>query len=110
MEQTNSLRESSGPGAAVAAIASIVWVAGSTIVGELDAPFKNWLKAVFTHHWIGKGIIAVAIFVFIFVIMTVFARKFARARSMQILQLLVWTSILSLFAIVGFYLYKDFFA
>jgi hypothetical protein len=27
------------------------------IAAELYAPFKNLLKNIFTHHWIGKGII-----------------------------------------------------
>lgn len=33
------------------------------IVAELFAPFKNGLKAAFGHHWIGKVVISIILFV-----------------------------------------------
>lgn len=39
------------------------------VAAELYEPFKNLLKSVFTHHWIGKGvIIALAFLVFGFLL------------------------------------------
>lgn len=32
------------------------------IVAELFGPFKDTLKSVFGHHWIGKGIIVLVVF------------------------------------------------
>ena len=32
------------------------------ISAELFEPFKNLLKAVFTHHWIGKAVLTAVIF------------------------------------------------
>jgi len=36
----------------------IIFIAAITIAAELYSPLKNWLKEIFSHHWIGKGIIA----------------------------------------------------
>lgn len=47
------------------AIVAIVTVTVITIVGELYAPFKDWLKSVFTHHWLGKSALAVMVFVLV---------------------------------------------
>ncbi len=33
------------------------------IVAELVEPFKESLKTVFTHHWIGKGILIIIAFI-----------------------------------------------
>ncbi len=33
------------------------------IVAEIFVPFKDTLKNIFTHHWIGKGVIIAAAFV-----------------------------------------------
>lgn len=32
------------------------------IVAELAEPFKNFLKTIFTHHWIGKAAIVILAF------------------------------------------------
>lgn len=47
----------------LSAIAAVVFIAVSTIIGELNPIFKGWLKDVFYHHWTGKGIIVAGIFV-----------------------------------------------
>ncbi|HLC45929.1 MAG TPA: hypothetical protein VJI67_03595 [archaeon] len=48
-------------GAAIAA-----WLlAAMIVIAELFAPFKDALKAAFTHHWLGKlVIVGIAFFVF----------------------------------------------
>ena len=47
---------------AISAVIAIVFITFAVIFGELYKPFKNWLAGVFNHHWIGKGVIAAAIF------------------------------------------------
>lgn len=45
-----------------AAIGAIVLVVVLTIVGELHAPLKNFLKDTFSHHWLGKSILSVVVY------------------------------------------------
>ena len=49
----------------VSAIITIIIITVMTILSEVKVPFKNWLQSMFYHHWIGKGVLALAIF-FIF--------------------------------------------
>lgn len=44
------------------AIAAVVFIAAATILAELYAPFKDFLKNNFYHHWVGKSVISLAIF------------------------------------------------
>ncbi|MBI2658407.1 hypothetical protein HYX08_06980 [Candidatus Woesearchaeota archaeon] len=44
------------------AAASAWLLAIMVITAELIAPFKNLLKALFTHHWIGKAVIVTTAF------------------------------------------------
>ena len=34
-----------------------------TIGGELQPSLKSWLQDTFSHHWVGKGLVAVAVFI-----------------------------------------------
>ena len=45
------------------ALASSAALAAAVIVAELFPPFKNFLTATFSHHWIGKTAIVIAFFV-----------------------------------------------
>ncbi len=36
----------------------IIFISAITIAADLYSPLKDWLKETFSHHWIGKGIIA----------------------------------------------------
>lgn len=42
---------------------TIIATAILTIISELNENIKNLLKNYFYHHWIGKGIIAIALFI-----------------------------------------------
>ena len=46
----------------ISAILTIVVIVILTVCGELDAGFKGWLTQTFSHHWIGKSIISVLVF------------------------------------------------
>jgi len=46
----------------VSAIVTLAAIVLLTIFGELSAEFKTWLARSFSHHWIGKSIISVLIF------------------------------------------------
>lgn len=50
------------------AIITIIFIATITIAADLIPSLKDWLKNVFTHHWVGKSILSLLIFfVFYFV-------------------------------------------
>lgn len=57
------------------AIATVLFVTAITIWGELHAPIKNWLAITFSHHWLGKSILSVAVFFVIAIIIFMFRRK-----------------------------------
>lgn len=44
--------------ATLATAVVIVFITAITIAAELAPQLKDWLKDSFSHHWIGKGIIA----------------------------------------------------
>jgi hypothetical protein len=48
--------------AAVGSIVASLLIVTLTIVGEEWAPLKDWLKNAFTHHWLGKGALSIAVF------------------------------------------------
>ena len=91
----------------LSAIAAIVTIVAITITGELYAPLKDWLKTTFTHHWLGKSIISIAVFAVVF-----FVSRLSIAVEDESENIGSFISALSVFAIlgthalVGFYLYE----
>ncbi len=50
------------PDSAILATAvAIIFITAITIAADLYSPLKNWLKDTFSHHWIGKGVLAAAL-------------------------------------------------
>ena len=83
------------------------WLLALLVVGaELAPAFKEWLKAVFWHHWIGKVAVTLGAFI-------VVGMLFSRARIRKIFSVDVdraaWWSVLgSLAAILLFYIWAYF--
>lgn len=46
----------------VSCMITIVVVTALTVAAEVSAPLKDWLKRLFFHHWVGKGVIALVVF------------------------------------------------
>jgi hypothetical protein len=86
----------------ISAIVTIIFVALITIFSELSPPLKDWLKATFIHHWIGKGIISIGIFS-IFGLLGIALPHKANANFW--LKVLSVITILGFLAILGFYMY-----
>ncbi|MEK7129303.1 MAG: hypothetical protein AAB858_03040 [Patescibacteria group bacterium] len=85
-------------------IVAIIAVTVITIVGELYAPFKDWLKGVFTHHWLGKSALAVIIFIFVsFVGNILFSREENRAK--WLLEALLYVALLATLFLMIFFFY-----
>ena len=47
----------------IGALVSVWFVVLVTVVGELYAPLKKWLADYHFHHWIGKSIWSVLVFI-----------------------------------------------
>ena len=47
----------------IAAIFTILYIPAITVAGELIKPLKDFLKNVFWHHWLGKSVILIAVFI-----------------------------------------------
>lgn len=92
----------------ISAIIAILFVVTATIVGELYSPFKNWLKEMFYHHWIGKGVLSVVIFVLLGFILKMFTKENNEDAVSAALYVLFWISLISALSIIGFYLYEVF--
>lgn len=44
------------------AIVSIIFLTILIVVADLEPAVKSWLKATFSHHWVGKGLLATIVF------------------------------------------------
>ena len=93
----------------IGAIGAVVFVAIATVGGELYSPFKDWLKESFWHHWVGKGILSVYLFLAIGAVLSFF-RLDGQDLMRWLLLALLWFTILGFVAIAGFYAYEAFFA
>ena len=92
---------------AISAGLAIITIAVLTIVGELYKPLKNWLKEIFYHHWVGKGVISFVGFYIVGYVLSLFVSG-NKDKEAAILLGLFWVSLLSALAIFGFYYYETF--
>lgn len=101
----------------ISAVVTIVFITAITIAGELYKvvgadgkmvnPIKDYLKALHGHHWVGKGVWAVALFVILSCILYFTLRNKKDDRSIAwTLSLLTWALILGTLAIFGFFTYE----
>ena len=86
---------------------TIVAVVFLTVFGELNPEFKAWLTQTFFHHWIGKSIISVLVFL-------VFIPIFYLLRLKQIsTAVLVWILVavanLSFGVLLAFFFFETYF-
>lgn len=51
--------------ATLATIIAILFITVITISGELLPPIKDWLKQTLFHHWVGKGVLGLLLWVLI---------------------------------------------
>lgn len=93
---------------ALASIVSILFITFATIFGEFNKPFKDWLALTFGHHWAGKSVLAVVIFFMVAVLHWVASLKMHAiaidTKVRRLLLVLFAVSILSSFAVIGFFI------
>lgn len=92
--------------AAVAAVAATAFVTVITIVADLQLPLKDWLKATFTHHWIGKGVLAAVVFVVVWLVMLAQKRQADDQQLSRGLMALTWTVVLGTVVLFGFFVFE----
>ena len=85
-------------------IITIASIAILTIIAELNEGIKNLLKNTFYHHWIGKGVIAIALFV----IFAHIIKLNIKQDTISLVNKLIITTILSGLAIVVFFTWHTF--
>lgn len=90
------------------AIISIIFVTIITILADLYLPLKDFLKAVFAHHWIGKGILAIAIFLIAALLINLTSYNIDDKKILKRLSTLLWISIISSLILMLFFLYEAF--
>lgn len=93
---------------AVSGICTVVFVTLLTVLADLAPALKDWLKAVFTHHWIGKGVLAAGLFGLIYLLALKTARDNSEESAAPLLRLLAWSAICGTIIIFAFFLWEAF--
>ena len=83
----------------IAAIVSIIYIPLITVSAELFPPLKDFLKNVFWHHWLGKSIILLLLFIATAAI----ASLFKKDDDNKYLPLITYLSFISSLAILLFF-------
>ncbi|MBI2120466.1 MAG: hypothetical protein HYT94_02465 [Parcubacteria group bacterium] len=93
-----------------AAAVTAVFVAGITLFAEFLPALKDWLKAAFTHHWLGKSALSAVVFVLAMFFGYFFPLKTDAETIRKRILLLVAVSAASALVIILFFGYEAFFA
>lgn len=94
----------------ISAIIVVVFIASITIAAELFPNLKSLLKDTFIHHWVGKGVLAVLLFLILAFLYNLFKCEHEREKTAILLLTLAVVTVLCFFIILGFYLYLTFLA
>ncbi len=89
-----------------AAIAAVIFVVVITISANIYLPIKDWLKNVFTQHWIGKSILSAAVFIVIGIISFLLPIRADEEKIGRLLKILSWLLVVGLLAIFAFFIYE----
>lgn len=90
----------------IAVIVSSLFVATITVIADLVLPIKDWLKNTYGHHWVGKGIWVLILFVFFTVTSYPFLRKNSCDLSPKMVYAAGHFALVSTLIITAFFLYE----
>lgn len=82
-------------------ILTIVTIVFLTVFGELNPGFKAWLANAFSHHWIGKSVISVLVFLVLTTFFNVL--KLPKISTVFLIWLLVVVANLSFGILLAFF-------
>ena len=91
---------------AYSASITIVVVVAVTTLGELSAPFKNWLTGFTGHHWITKSWLSLIIFALCYGVFRITRPSVNESQTNKALLVLEVITILGFLAILGFFVYE----
>lgn len=92
----------------LSAIITIIFLTVIIITADLYLPLKDFLKSAFYHHWIGKGILGVALFLISSFLINLIPYNIGEQKESKSLLALFFTAILSFLALTLFFLYEAF--
>jgi len=91
----------------ISSILTISVIVFLTIFGELNPVFKTWLTKTFSHHWIGKSIISVLVFLVLIPVFYVLRLK--KISIAVLIWLLVAVANLSFGLLLAFFFFETYF-
>ena len=92
--------------ASISEIISIVVIVIMTIFSEVSSIFKNILTKISGHHWLTKGIIALALF---FILYFSFGKmKTKDSDILKYTKAVFWATIICSLIIIGFFVFEFF--
>lgn len=93
-----------------AAAVTAVFIAAITVSAEFSPSLKDWLKTVFSHHWLGKSALSIALFIAVTFFGYFLPLKTDTDTMRKRILLLFWVSLASALTIIIFFGYEAFFA
>lgn len=90
----------------IGALVTAIYVAGITIAADLVPPIKTWLASTYGHHWVGKGIWTVIVFVFFTLGSYATLKRGGNAASPRLIKATALISLLSSLVIIQFFIYE----
>lgn len=90
----------------ISAALTAVFIAAITITGELEPSIKDWLKSIFLHHWLGKGILSAVLFLATNAFCLIISKQPEEKTIIINLNRLFWVVCLGFIVIFGFYIYE----
>lgn len=90
------------------AIVSVVFITLLTVVADLYAPIKDLLKAAFTHHWVGKGILSVVLFFASLLVFYPLSKSDRETELSRLIRALAFTAYAGTFVLIAFFLLEAF--
>lgn len=95
--------------ALVGATASVITIVILTIWAALDRSVWEWLRDNLSHHWVGKGYIAIGVFILSGALVAGGPSK-SDDQILKAGRTLYWTTIVSILTLVTFFFYEAFVA
>jgi accessory gene regulator protein AgrB len=92
---------------AVAARAAVVFVTAVTVLGEFSPNVKDQLKALFTHHWIGKGVLAALMYLVVLGIGLLVKKTATEAMVAKAMRQTAWLSAVATVGLFLFFAYES---
>ena len=88
----------------ISSVLAVAFVTIITIFAELNAPLKNWLKALTGHHWTSKGVMSILLYTIATLLIYFLAKNVDGKKIHNTLWTVVVTTIMGSFALFVFYL------